>query len=225
MVVVWDHCGIWQWLTQSDIYRVTRPTLSSPSCPGQRQTAVTLYYNEATWHKFCSVTNFQSLWNARDHLSKLAPNIVIIVWTDYLSHEAMQNKPEAMIVFSLKTNMHGWDQLSLETDEWCSSFYNVGSFVFCTVGYNSRLISSSPQKINNNYQITTATINWQTTVFKLLTALQVWNWSIILLLMILVTNLLEVTNIWYKILISLFKIISESGFSDFILIFENSRRQ
>ena len=58
----------------------------------------TLYYNEATWHKFCSVTNFQSRWNARYHLSKLAPNIVIIVWQDYLPHEAMQNKTEAMIV-------------------------------------------------------------------------------------------------------------------------------
>ena len=124
--------GRWWWCDLTVVFGNDKHTEMSPLPPPSPDPR-TLYYNETTWHKFCSVTNFQSLWNARDHLSKLAPNIVIIVWTDYLSHEAMQNKPEAMIVFSLKTNMHGWDQLSLETDEWCSSFYNVGIFEVSTV--------------------------------------------------------------------------------------------
>ena len=102
MLIMWDHCGIWQYLTQSDLYRVTSVTVQShqqgAECSQTVSDRVTLYYNEATWHKFCSVTNFQSRWNARYHLSKLAPNIVIIVWQDYLPHEAMQNKTGAMIV-------------------------------------------------------------------------------------------------------------------------------
>ena len=129
----------------------------------------TLYYNEATWHKFCSVTNFQSRWNARYHLSKLAPNIVIIVWQDYLPHEAMQNKTAAMIL-SYRLSLSypppspwGWGSVQIQI---CSgSHFHWGlmsdvpvfitSVALCALYWRIQLISlsslSSPQKINNNY--------------------------------------------------------------------------
>ena len=174
MLIMWDHCGIWQWLTQSELYRVTSPTPQSgqpgPAC---RQTGwptvshcVTLYYNEATWHKFCSVTNFQSRWNARYHLSKLARHIVIIVWQDYLTHEAMQNKTEAMIVSQLPFTNLPILTMKMRMSSVCSaSNFHWGlmsdvpvfitSVALCALYWRIQLISlsslSSPQKINNNY--------------------------------------------------------------------------
>ena len=173
MLIMWDHCGIWQWLTQSDLYRVTsatdHPSQQGADCSQTVSDCVTLYYNEPTWHKFCSVTNFQSRWNARYHLSKLAPNIVIIVWQDYLPHEAMQNKTAAMIL-SYRLSLSypppspwGWDSVQIQI---CSgSHFHWGLMsdvpVFITSGalwalyWRIQLISlsslSSPQKINNNY--------------------------------------------------------------------------
>ena len=118
---------------------------------------------------FSHITNFQSCWNARYHLSKLAPNIVIIVWQDYLRHEAMQNKTGAMIVLQrpvIYTNLQPCITMRLRGSA-CRSVSNfhwglmsdvpvfITSVALCALYWRIQLISlsslSSPQKINNNY--------------------------------------------------------------------------